>query len=102
MVLELANCCFECIADRYVNIRMRLVEGGLSRRDNLTTRNGDVDFDMVGAPFVVMTMGRFHHDSAARNPAIELLEPLCVLPYSLLDARRRRHVSERDLKRDLH
>jgi hypothetical protein len=92
----------EGIADRDIDILMRMVRRGITADDDLTPGNLKIDANPKQVPLLVTRVSAFDDDTARRNPIEEPLEFLCPLAYAAGDRIRRIHMPKGDLKRKLH
>src|SRR5665213_98184 len=101
VVLELAARRVEGIADGDENVLMRMVFGRIALDDDLSSRNGQIDSQMVQVALVA-TRARFHYDVAGHDPSEKAVKGSGMLANMGLDRRRRRHLAEGDLDWELH
>jgi hypothetical protein len=102
MIIEQPAGGIESVADRDVDVLMRMVRRGIAADGDLAAGNFKVDADLEQIALMAARVPALD-DDAARHDAIE--EPF-EFPGPLLYARRDRfrgsHMPEGDLKRELH
>ncbi|SRR5271155_512216 len=94
--------CVEGVADRDIDILMRMVSLGIAPDDNLVSRNFEVDAHSKQITLLAPGVLVFDNDAARYDPVKEAFELLGALTYSSRDGIRRVHMAESNLKRQLH
>ena len=74
MVFELPPRSVERIPNGYIDILVGIGQWPGMANKHVLPRHADVNADIVELAFVVMLVGRLHHDLAADNPVVKLLE----------------------------
>ena len=92
----------EGVANRDMDILMRVVRYRIAPDDNLFPRNLEVDPDAEQIALMTARVPAFDDDAAGDDPIKEALELGGTLLYSCCDRLGRVHVAKRDLQWQLH
>jgi len=90
------------IADRDIDILMRMVRRGITADDDLAPGNLEVDANSKQIALLMTRVLALHDDTARCDAIKELFELRGPRAYAGGDRIRGIHVPERDLKRELH
>ena len=92
----------ECVADRDIDILMRMVRLGIAPDHDLAPRNFEINTHPEQITLVAAGVPAFDDDAARYNSVKKAFELLGALTYSCCDGIRRVHMAESNLKWQLH
>jgi hypothetical protein len=102
MIFEQPAGGIESVADRNVDVLMGMVCRGIAADGDLAARDFKVDADLEQIALMVARVSAFDDDAARHDAIEESLELIGPLAYARGDWIRGSHMSEGDLKRNLH
>ena len=102
VIFEQSARCVERVADRDMDILMRMVRLGIAPHHDLAPGNFEIDPHPEQITLLAAGMLAFDHDAARYDPVKEAFERLGALTYSRRDSIRRVHMAESNLKWQLH
>lgn len=88
----------ESVADRDIDIFMRMVRGGIAPNDNFFPGNFEIDTDAEQLALPAARVPTLDDDTAGGDPITETFEFRGALTYSRRNRLRCVHVAKRDLK----
>ena len=102
VIFEQPASCVERVADRDIDILMRMVRLGIAPDHDLAPWNFEIDTHPEQITLLAAGVLAFDNDAARYDPVKEAFERLGALTYSRRDGIRRVHVAESNLKWQLH
>jgi hypothetical protein len=102
VILEQPASCVESVANRNIDILMRMMRLGIAPDHDLVPCHFEIDPDPEQITLLTAGVLAFDNDAARYDPVKEAFELLGALKYSRRDGIRRVHMAESNLKRQLH
>jgi hypothetical protein len=102
VILEQPAGSIESIANRDIDILMRMVRRGITADNDLVTGDIQLDADLEQIALLVARVPAFDDDTARRDAIEESFELLSPLSYACRDRVGGFHVPKGDLKRKRH
>jgi len=102
VIFEQPASCVERVADRDIDILMRMVRLGIAPDYDLAPRNFEIDTHPEQISLLAAGVLAFDNDAARYDPVKQVLELLGALTYSRRDGIRRVDMAESNLKWQLH
>jgi hypothetical protein len=102
VIFEQPASCVESVADRDIDILMRMVRLGVAPDHDLVPWHFEIDPDPEQITLLTAGMLAFDNDAARYDTFKKAFELLGALTYSRRDGIRRVHMAESNLKRQLH
>ena len=99
VIFEQPPSCVERVADRDIDILMRMVRLGIAPDHDLAPWNFEIDTHPEQISLLAARVLAFDNDAARYDPVKQALELLGALTYSRRDRIRRVHMAERNLPR---
>jgi len=99
---QLAPGGIEGVADRHVDIFMGVILVLVATHHHLPGGDGEIDVNLIELAFVVVLVGCLHRYLTRHNVAETMVQLVHFFTDDGLYGRRRGHVTEGDLERQLH